>query len=322
MKKCKVKDLWPGYWPPRCVQQFLTEELDLSEVEWVHPDDPNWDVVIEYGYTQSRFNDDRLSLLFINEPTWDGAHLLSADNIKHPVIYWTLGEESYNFTNCPNLKCISQFCKMYYGGLTALRGDGPWTYSKIQSTDFQSIKQKDISSFVSNKKQTNITHPNCLYSRRGDLILNLISRTKNIVDFFGGWSPEAPCINKWENLQKYKFSIAIENSSESYYMSEKFYDCILQETVPIYYGCTNISELYPNEYGYIQIKDIDDHESVVRQLQYIKKNASEIYAEKLPQILDIRRRYFTELNPLKQILATLKNMGYITNFLSGNDNKI
>jgi hypothetical protein len=42
----------------------------------------------------------------------------------------------------------------------------------------------------------------------------------------------------------FQFSIAIENSSQKYYFSEKLIDCLLTKTIPIYYGCTNIPEYF------------------------------------------------------------------------------
>jgi hypothetical protein len=329
--------MWGGYWPSRSVQQFFTEELDLSEIEWVDSGEENtdWDVIVEYGWMRGRPpNDKRPSLLFVNEPTWDGVHTRHiGKDITWPLVYWTLDPSLYNIENLPLVKAIPQFCKMYYGGLTACTGDGPWRYETIRSTDFQKYKTNDICSFVSTRNPEMPGHmaadgkypSSCLYARRCNLITALLPNLQDSVDFYGGWKTERTensYQSKWDNLQRYKFSLAIENSNEKYYVSEKFHDCILQETVPIYFGCSNIADLYGEEYGYIAIHDIDNHDAVRKQLLYIKQNASEIYAQKLPQLLDVRRKYFSEMNPLKQVLDTLKTMGYITNYLSGKDNAI
>ena len=42
----------------------------------------------------------------------------------------------------------------------------------------------------------------------------------------------------------YQFSIVIENSREVNYFSEKLLDCLLTYTVPIYFGCPNISDFF------------------------------------------------------------------------------
>lgn len=53
---------------------------------------------------------------------------------------------------------------------------------------------------------------------------------------------------KYTGLLRYEYSIAIENSHERNYISEKFFDCILCNTVPIYNGAPNIHEVYDERY--------------------------------------------------------------------------
>ena len=53
------------------------------------------------------------------------------------------------------------------------------------------------------------------------------------------------------------FHVAIENSSHKNYFTEKLNDCILTHTIPIYWGCPNISEFY-NTDGFILFKDEND----------------------------------------------------------------
>jgi hypothetical protein len=53
--------------------------------------------------------------------------------------------------------------------------------------------------------------------------------------------------DKWDGLAPYRYSLAVENLSNSYYWSEKLADCFLAWTMPIYYGCTQISRYFPRE---------------------------------------------------------------------------
>ena len=53
--------------------------------------------------------------------------------------------------------------------------------------------------------------------------------------------------DKWDGLAPYRYSLAVENFSNSYYWSEKLADCFLAWTMPIYYGCTQISRYFPRE---------------------------------------------------------------------------
>lgn len=65
-----------------------------------------------------------------------------------------------------------------------------------------------------------------------------------------------PIDHKWDGLAPCRFSLAIENFSGSYYWSEKLADCFLTWTMPVYYGCTRISDYFPPES--MLIIDIED----------------------------------------------------------------
>lgn len=67
--------------------------------------------------------------------------------------------------------------------------------------------------------------------------------------------------DKWDVLRPYKYHIAIENSSQRYYWTEKISDCYLAETFPFYYGCTNLADYFP-ETSFIHI-DIHQPERAI-----------------------------------------------------------
>ena len=94
----------------------------------------------------------------------------------------------------------------------------------------------------------------------------------------------------------------MENSNENYYVSEKFFDPILTNTIPIYFGCKNIKTLFP-ENGYILLDNLTDYAKIVSELIYINDNADRLYSEMLPEALKIKKRYFEELNPLKKVFS-------------------
>jgi hypothetical protein len=79
-----------------------------------------------------------------------------------------------------------------------------------------------------------------------------------------------PIDNKWDGLAPYRYSLAIENHSNPYYWSEKIADCFLAWTMPIYYGCTRISDYFPPE-SMISI-DIGDPDSGALIRDAIQKN--------------------------------------------------
>ena len=51
---------------------------------------------------------------------------------------------------------------------------------------------------------------------------------------------------KLKGLQRYQYSIAIENTSENGYITEKFNDCILCWSKPLYFGAPNIETYFPS----------------------------------------------------------------------------
>ncbi|CAM4406728.1 Glycosyltransferase family 10 (fucosyltransferase) C-term [Pedobacter westerhofensis] len=53
---------------------------------------------------------------------------------------------------------------------------------------------------------------------------------------------------KFTGLLPYEYSIAIENSEEKNYVTEKFIDCVLCNTIPIYHGAPNVDQIYDNRF--------------------------------------------------------------------------
>jgi hypothetical protein len=77
--------------------------------------------------------------------------------------------------------------------------------------------------------------------------LDFLERIKGKLEFdlFGrGFLPIA---DKWDGLAPYRYSLAIENFCNEHYWSEKIADCFLSWTMPVYYGCSRISEYFPRE---------------------------------------------------------------------------
>ncbi len=74
------------------------------------------------------------------------------------------------------------------------------------------------------------------------------------VDIYGRgirWVPR-----KWDALAPYRYSLAVENSSGPHLWTEKIADCFLSWTVPLYYGCTNLEEYFPED-AFIRVDGTD-----------------------------------------------------------------
>jgi hypothetical protein len=76
------------------------------------------------------------------------------------------------------------------------------------------------------------------------------------------------------------FHIAIENSQNKNYFTEKIIDAFITKTIPIYWGCPNINEFFDNR-GFFTFNTEDEFISIVNNLteedylnrkEYIEKN--------------------------------------------------
>lgn len=62
-----------------------------------------------------------------------------------------------------------------------------------------------------------------------------------------------------------KFSIVIENTQNMNYFTEKIVDCILLKTIPIYWGCPNISDFFDMR-GILQFNRIEGLSGILENL--------------------------------------------------------
>ncbi|UTS81319.1 hypothetical protein [Phaeobacter piscinae] len=94
-------------------------------------------------------------------------------------------------------------------------------------------KCADLSVIASAKRD----HPG--HKLRHEIVAHLQSTKPEAAILGRGYQPfEA----KSDGLAPYRYSVVIENVRERNYFSEKLIDAILCETVPIYWGCPNISD--------------------------------------------------------------------------------
>lgn len=68
----------------------------------------------------------------------------------------------------------------------------------------------------------------------------------------------------------FQYSIAIENSRQTHYFSEKLIDCLVTKTIPIYYGCPNISEYFDTR-GWIILETTNIDEFVFKVHNFLPK---------------------------------------------------
>lgn len=122
------------------------------------------------------------------------------------------------------------------------------------------------------------------------------------IDYFGHGTSH-PLVNKEDGLQDYQFSIIIENSNQLNYFTEKIIDCLTVGTIPIYWGCPNISEFF-NINGIIHFKSIDELDGILESLTH------ELYQSKLQyarENLELAKQYAVTENWLYKNIFTKLN---------------
>ena len=297
MKKIRIKSSWTTdeNITKRLLLQFKTSDTDVENLKFV--DDGSEEVVVFFGYITEELKDNIKYYLFLQEPTWSGNHPKTFPN-KPNLTVFGFDEKIYNY----NGDFVEKISLNFYGGRgPESEGWDDWTYEKIKNNR---PKSKIMSSCVSSLGRDKNQKPNgCLYDKRVSIIERLITET-DFIDIFS-WESNGENVKGWLNKKidgviDYKFSLCIENSHEKNYITEKFYDCILNDTIPIYYGCENIKEICPED-GYILIENIDDIDSIVKLLKYVNENHQEIYNRMIPNCRKIKEKFFNDYNPLKLI---------------------
>ena len=115
------------------------------------------------------------------------------------------------------------------------------------------------------------------------------------IDIFGrGFRPFE---DKWDVLRPYQYHIAIENSSQPYYWTEKISDCYLTETFPFYYGCTNLSDYFPQEaFQPIDIRHPDAAIATIEAAIHARR-----YQQSVPVLTACKQRVLGEYNMFEYV---------------------
>ena len=105
-----------------------------------------------------------------------------------------------------------------------------------------------------------------IYSGRISLLEELAAHIKMRNRTIEG--PDLGRVTKQEIIGRYRFCMAVENSTEADYVTEKIYDCFLAGTVPIYLGAPNVDEFVPPG-SYINAANFDSPADLAAYLRYL-----------------------------------------------------
>jgi len=294
----------------RMLDQFIFEE-DLEKYEIVNS---NPDYTIVFGRT----NWDDLetpkekTFYFSQEPLW------SPNQPKDHIHNYCSKIFISDRRDYPNREeYIETFIPMLYAGRGENDTRPEWDWSKkIKNKRFN--KNKNLSIIVTKngtQHSNQISNPETStinYTLRTDLGIEL-SKNKNIDVYGTFWDNNGDNIkgeiwNKHIGLDEYKFSIACENSIQKNYVSEKFWDVVLTETIPIYLGCNNINEFIP-ENCYISLNN-KSMEEMVESINDVLTNPDYYYNMYIKNILQLKQDFFQkhEYNLWEKIK---KEIGYV-----------
>ena len=206
---------------------------------------------------------------------------------------------------------IETLLPMLYSGRGEMdnRKEWDWSYDiknirYSKSKPISIIVRKDYSSYYD--RFVNPVTSKINYKPRTDLGIEL-SNNKDIDVFGTYWENNGENIkgeiwNKHIGLDDYRFSIGCENSIQKNYVSEKFWDIILTEGVPIYLGCTNIKDYVPSE-CFISLNDLSMFD-MVSKIEFIQKHEMDIYNEKIKYVLELKDDFFR--NPTYNLWERIK----------------
>jgi hypothetical protein len=127
---------------------------------------------------------------------------------------------------------------------------------------------------------------------------NIIEKYKNNFDSILGRGYN-PIIYKLEGLKDYRFSVIIENATDTF--TEKLIDCLITGTIPIYYGPSNIDKKFNIE-GFLLINKIEDFNNILKHIN------EEYYDSKIKQIEENFRLCLKYINTEDLIYHTHGNI--------------
>lgn len=167
---------------------------------------------------------------------------------------------------------------------TSLRGEKiiwsqpatPWLINR----DYDTLKAMNVPektrnvSFITSKKKSFQGHRHRL---------KFLEKMRGNVNFdlFGYGFEELS--DKWNGLAPYRYTIVVENYSGPYYWSEKLADSYLSFTMPIYFGCTNITDFFPRK-SFISLH-IDDKDCIEKLKKII---ASDLWEKNMEYVVKAR----------------------------------
>jgi hypothetical protein len=305
MRKIKIKfECWwtdsPSISNRMLIQFIPIDDLNIYEITQTNPD-----YTIVFGKTNWEFlqTPKEKTFYFSQEPLWSPNQ--PKENIHKYCSKIFISDKNF-YEN--SSEYIETLLPMFYGGRGELDHREEWNWSqKLFTKNFSKKNNEIISSIVTNSYNSHyyylsdINNHRIIYKERLDITNEICKKFKE-VKLWGSFQPTneinlmGTAWNKLVSLRDFKFSICFENTIQKNYISEKFWDCILTDTVPIYFGCSNINEYIDEKYFINLTNDIDNIDTIFERISYIIKNEDTLYKFYLPHIKELKKQFVTNKN--------------------------
>lgn len=205
-----------------------------------------------------------------------------------------LSSQESEFIDHPNAIFSQAGLHWFYG----IGKNHMFTYDQMKAAQ-PPKKDRLISTVCSSKRQKHTLH-----NRRYAFTMKLKSVMPELDHFGHGVNL---IDDKAEALDPYRYHVAIENHICLHHWTEKLADPFLGCNLPIYCGCPNLSDYFPQE-SFISI-DLFDFE---KSLDVIERAiANKEYDKRLPAIIEARRLVMDKYN-LFAILARIIETRHIS----------
>jgi hypothetical protein len=269
----KVK-LFSNYTDPASLLKRFKANYRLEDnvMQITAAEDYNYAVV--FNSTAEKIKKEAKVITIIQKPTWSDAFGLDAHLLKHSDIL---------ITHDPAL--LAWRTNIEFGGHVIIAPSLLFYNDEIDKAFFAEShkvpKTKKLSIIMSSLR---LLPGN--YTKRLNLLRTILASDLDI-DIFGRGLQihdrryKGELEYKHQGLLPYEYSIAIENCNEYNYVTEKFVDCALCATIPIYNGAPNIQEIYNAEYiRHIDLDSpslVDDIKRIIAQPAPLSDTNAEIY---------------------------------------------
>ncbi len=276
--------------PVQLLKRFIAN-YDVYDEELAFTTGEDYDYAVLFNRANETLRRDAKIITVMQEPSW------SSVNRNNPYLTGS------DYIIIHDRQLFESSFQIHLGGTVIERPSFLFYHDQVDRSfykDSESVeKQRKVSIILSS-----LAFEAGNYGKRLRLLRRILSSDLDI-DIFGRGLTlrddrfKGELKYKHTGLLPYEYSIALENCNERNYITEKFFDCALCNTVPIYNGAPNIAAVY-NE-AYFKTIDLDSPE-VINQLKDILKTKPP-----QPGSDNNKKRYFNQYNLYTQLKEIILN---------------